>query len=856
MKQLPQRQSFSGIRLPIPGQRPRLQTFRLLIVSLALVPLLHADPKVPDLTRGEKPALAKKMKKPLSGNLGPTGLIGWVFHEGTDSNLSRQILITEVAKGSPAFGIIREGDVILGASGTSTSPVNFSTDARKSFAQAIAEAEARNPALLHLKVWRDGITTTPAITLEHLGSYAPTAPYNCPKSHKIIERALAYLETNELKVDRFGLNMLALLACNDDRFPGREARLAKAREWVTELIPRKDHYDGMISDQVETFSKVAWNRTYHLIAMAEYYLATGDNPSKDGITLLMAIDAHAQTIARGQSMFGTMGHQFAKQGADGSVHGPYAVGYGPVNATGLAAFLALTLARDCQLPNPETNTKIEEGIERAATFFSYYAHRGAIPYGEHGPWTKSHSANGKNGMAAAAFARLPGREAEAKFFSQMAIASGTERMSGHGGAFFNYLWNPIGANAGGEAASAAYFKQISWHLDLSRTWDGGFYYNDYANPGYHGPTFGKASLLMSSPALLTYAFGLKKLHITGKEWNARTRLSPSEVEEAHRAGHYRPAERSRDQLIGDLASFSVVVRNRAAQALATDKEDSALRAQLQEIALRQDHPSRRGAVRALAMFEHADCATILTQLFHDQDPYIKEEAIDAFSNMPLPLQEAQVDVLLKMAAELKRPPLKVHDEDPMNSSLISLTQILFDKKGVLGTNLDAVKKHSSMEQLYAAMRASATLPSGGVRGMIKNIYPHLSVQDIRALSDTLIELIEVEAPADAMFAEGIRYSTAQLLLDHRFDEGVQASLNLYKIGGRWTRVVMIKSWGEVGPSLKSHKLWPQIETALKSYSDDKFKNEAVKALAAINKPETKTETFRTLKSGSALTYHH
>jgi len=806
-----------------------------------------ANTKIPDLTKGEKPGLSKKMKVPLSGNLGPTGLIGWVFHQGVDTGLSRQILITEVANGSPSFGVIKEGDVILGASGKSKAPVDFSSDARKSFAHAIAEAEAQNPALLHLKVWRGGKTANTSITLQTMGAYGPNAPYDCPKSRKVMERALAYLEKNELKCDRFGLNILPLLACDDPGFPGREARMNKAREWIISLIPRKDQYEGMISDRIETFSKIAWNRTYTLIVMAEYYLATKDNPSKDGITLLMAIDAHAQTIARGQSMFGTMGHQFAIQGADGSVHGPYAVGYGPVNATGLAAFIGLTLARDCQLPSAGTNAQIEQGIKRASNFFSYYAHRGTIPYGEHAPWEKSHCANGKSGMAAAAFARIPGMEDEAKYFAQVAVASGTERLGGHGGSFFNYLWTPIGANVGGELACATHFKQITWHLDLSRTWDGGFYHNDYGNPGYHGPTFGKANLFMSSPALLTYAFGLKKLHITGKDWNAKTRLSQKEIEDAFLAGNYNPAERSKDQLIGDLASFSVVVRNSAAKALATHKEDAALRAKLQEIARNKRHPSRRGAVGALGWFGHEDCAAILAQLIQDQDTYVREEAINAFNKMPLAVQETQVDVLLKMAAELKRPPMEVHHQDPMNSSLVSLTQILFDKKGLLGTNLNAVKKHSSMEQLYAAIRAAATLPSGGVRGNINNVYPHLSAQDIRALSDTLMQLIEVEAPADAMFAEGIRSGTAKMLLANHFDEGVEASLNLFEKGGRWTRVELIRAWGQLGPSLKAHASWPRVEAALNGYNDSDYKNEAAKALAAINSPKAKKERFIPLR---------
>lgn len=80
------------------------------MARLALMPApAFANANVPDLT--------KKMKKPLSGDLGPTGLIGWVNHHRMDNSLNRQILVAEVAKGSPADGMIKEGVVTLVARG-------------------------------------------------------------------------------------------------------------------------------------------------------------------------------------------------------------------------------------------------------------------------------------------------------------------------------------------------------------------------------------------------------------------------------------------------------------------------------------------------------------------------------------------------------------------------------------------------------------------------------------------------------------------------------------------------------------------------------------------------------------------
>lgn len=806
--------------------------------------------EAPDLTRGDQPTPMRKSRnnKLLVGNLGPTGLKGWVYHQRQDTSQSRQILVTDVAPGSPADGVLKVGDVILGADGTGAAPGTFTDDARKSFALAIGDAEARDPADLQMILWRDGATSTVSITLETMGAYSPTAPYDCPKSMKIIEKTLRHLDRNELKRDRFGLNILALLACNDDRFPGNAERMQRAREWIIEMLPKPKHLESMTSDRVETFSKIAWNRSYMLIVLAEYYLATGDNPeNQQGIDLLTAINAHAQTVARGQSMFGTMGHQFAKQGKDGSIHGPYAVGYGPINATGLASFLGLTLARGCDLPDAETRAAINAGIRRAAPFFASYVGRGAIPYGEHPPWTKGHCSNGKSGLAAVVFARVQKRETAARYYTQLSIASGAERIGGHGGAFFNYLWTPLGANVGGEAAAAAYFRQVAWHLDLARTWEGGFYCNDYGNPGYHGKSFKKASLYMSPPALLTYAVALRKLAITGRGLEAPDRLPPAKVSAASLASGYRPADRPTEQLISDLASFSVMVRKRAARELAQRPEAEELRPRLHSIATDQAHPSRRGAVMALGTMGHADSAPVLSRLFADKDPLVRQAAVDAFSAMPPEVKAKHVDQLLKMAAALRRPPLEVNKDDPVNTTLIALNTLLFDKKGILASSLAPVRKYSSLEQLYDAIRAVATLPSGGMRGKLKFVFQRLSEDDVKALADTILELIYVEAPADAMFAEGIRSSSVKLLLKHRYVQGVRASVDLFKVGGRWTKVVIIREWAKLGRSVTAIEEGAEIPGLLRNYNNRKFKDEAKKALDAIADRKTPVVKFKRLK---------
>ena len=122
----------------------------MLLSALFLAAAIPSQAAPPDLTNGGVPGDS------TTTNLGATGMRGWVYHVGPKSDESRQILVTAVAAGSPADGILAADDVILGANGTGATPVNFSSDARRALADAINDAEARDPATLKLIRWRAG----------------------------------------------------------------------------------------------------------------------------------------------------------------------------------------------------------------------------------------------------------------------------------------------------------------------------------------------------------------------------------------------------------------------------------------------------------------------------------------------------------------------------------------------------------------------------------------------------------------------------------------------------------------------------------------------------------------------------
>ena len=149
--------------------------------------------------------------------------------QGRTTAASRQILVTHVGVKSPADGVMQVDDVILGAGGKP-----FTDDARKSIAAAIQEAEKEsNGGILKLTRWRAGKTEEVQLKLRVMGTYSDTAPYDCPKSKRILEEACKVLEKEPLEENWHGaINGLALLAT------GKPEYLPRLREFARKIGPK------------------------------------------------------------------------------------------------------------------------------------------------------------------------------------------------------------------------------------------------------------------------------------------------------------------------------------------------------------------------------------------------------------------------------------------------------------------------------------------------------------------------------------------------------------------------------------------------------------------------------------------
>ena len=785
----------------------------LILVSTSIICIFacitYASP--PDLTKGESP------NNDISINLGPTGMRGWIYHTsrgGASTEHSRQILITSIDPDSPADGLLSVGDVILGASGDTSIPSPFQADARRSFALAIAEAEASRPATLRLLRWRDESKTTVDIPLQHLGAYASTAPYNCNKSAQILSQGLQHLYDNRIQHInnrsnwRVTFNAITMLLSSDQEHQN------KLRQIVRALVPNETTRRRMMSDERDATRMVTWERGYTLVLLAEYYLATGDE------YVLPGIEAYAVNIAKNQSHFGTLGHIYADRNPDGSP-GPMGGVYGAVNQTALTCFQGLVLAKACGLANP----LITAAIERTSIFFGSFAKKSSIPYGEHAPTGQSHENNGTSGQAALAFSRVPNRTNEARFFAKMATASASEREIGHTGAWWNFMWAPLGAAAGGKEAAIAHFKDIAWHLDLARTWQGGFMYD---NLNGEGPTGGSNyhGLEMATPALLLYGLPLQRLHIAGANPNPQVLLEHQDVLDAQHAAQYNPDNRHIRELFQDLGSWSPRVRGAAAKAISERDITDDMITYLHDIARDSSRPRalRAGACHTLGFIKHDTSVHVLAELLTDTESFVRFRASEALRLFPDPLRLSVVDQALHAAAAMAQPTFPAPPDDPLQFAHGSLGTLLFyagraygprgvlQNQGIVGIDRDL---------LYPAIRAIARTPVGFHRSCLTHIFSeHLTEEDVKALADAIIEAIVNRSPSDRMFSNGIRQHGVTTLYKYGFAEGVPACMQFLadEVGGR--RRWPIDKLGKFGPAVRHITPDPDVISFLQPYVED------------------------------------
>ncbi len=810
--------------------------------------------QVPDLTAAGAIAALKTDPKssPVYGqtyNLGATGLRGWIYTkpadnldaaQGRTTLASRQILVTHVGVASPADGVVKVDDVILGVDGKP-----FSDDARKSIALAIQEAETEaKGGVLKLTVSRGGQNQELSIKLAVLGTYSATAPWDCPKSKRIFEAACKVLEKEELKADWAGpIKGLALLATGNPEYLPKVQEFAR-RLAAIEVDPDKKP-DGFVWGDT-------WGMSNRNIFLCEYFLITKDKE------VLPAITKTTLMLARGQSMYGTFGHGFASLTKDGKFNGSVPP-YGPVNQAGLPANLAIVMGKKCGVKNPE----VDQAIVRAAGFFGYFVDKGAIPYGEHAPWPY-HENNGKNALCALMFAAMGDKPKETEYFARMATAGYPNREYGHTGQGFAYLWSALGAAVGGPETAAAFFGKSSWHLDLVRRSDGSFTYDGGEQYGA-GKTddntyFGKSSYSGLSPTatyVITYSLPLRKLVITGRDANTKGWLSKQKAAATVAAGHFDLDRRAMSpaELISAFDNWSPIVRGWAAQELATRPESKTMVPDLIKLADTGNPHQVQGACETLGLINTPEALPVLVKQLSHPDRWVRYKAAESVKKMGGNAKPAIEDIL-KALVTTAEPSWPIRWEDPVQISHGILASAVFG-----GPLKDDVNKMDPKLR-YAAIRAVSTNPDGMARAQLRNFFENqLSEEDVIALAPAILAAVESPSPADTMFNNTIRMAGLTALTKYHFQEGIAAAVGLAKTqGGHGSQsrtgeiMKMITTYGSAAkpqiPALRELIASLNAEVEKKQFPGGELNNmrvgaveEAIKAIeAATEHPPLRSTT--------------
>lgn len=685
--------------------------------------------KVLDFTRGDTPGTA------CDWTLGPTGARGWMQGRYNESYEARQILITHVHKGSPADGILRKGDVILGLNGR-----NFDSDCRRAFGKAITHAETEaGKGELKLRRWRpvdpgtrtEGHVKDVTIQIEVLGSYSDTTPWNCEKTRKILENACKYIVENDIlnkgnknKPVEKAQAALGLLST------GKKEHLALVQAWLYQHI-EKVAAAQKAGEKLPSFGWKAWGWGYYTLVLTEYHLLTKDPK------VIPAIKAYANSIAEGISAVGSWGHGMAPG------HGRLG-GYGAMNQAGNICWMSLILAQRCGVNSSE----IEKAIAHGKIYLDHMIDRHYVPYGDYiilDP--RLHDDNGKSSSAACAYSLL-GDKRGTEFFSKMTIASWAVREHGHTGILWSMLWGPLGAQRAGKEACAAFLKKQSWYFDMGRRWDGGFSYDGKMGyrSGYDYDTDARKGSAenqyygwdVTGTRILMYALPRNVLAITGK--NSLTIPQNSEgVAELIEAG--RPLPNSikfnpgnivflkdkfentpTEALLSLLASWSPVVRQQASVSLAKREGNHVpeLRTMLQS----KKRFARYGAcmaIRELAKKEQAlEMATDLIPLLESKD-----EALFAYAAYALSATKDKqgASALLKAAG-------KDYPGDINEYRLRAIGQAIFKRPGVLSESIDGVDRKLLLPVVGRMMQSKG----GATRHhTARAVLPKLTLEEVATL---------------------------------------------------------------------------------------------------------------------------
>jgi hypothetical protein len=388
----------------------------VLLFAVAIIGNLYA--KAP---RGDQPLPPYQM-----------GITGIHVIPGKDKP---EVTVGSTEPGSPAAGTFQTGDVILAVNGVKLAL----PDSRVQLGGAITMAEASDGKLMFI-VNRGGATQQVTIDIPVLGAYSKTWPVDCAKTRKIVDTAAAHA------AGRFKSGELS--------FAGREGSLTV----LFLLSTGRPEHVAVVRDVIQPYAKTVesvgshtWNNGFKSLALAEYYLRTGDELALKPLKLIVDDSYERMT-------HGGWGHW--------DYPNPGYVRSGLVNAAGGPLFVGMVLARECGVEMDEAD------FRKNLKYFYRFAGFGGVPYGDQRPGGGA-ATNGKSGMAGVGFSLIdePCYQAAAHQYAIEQADSFSEFEGGHTGNMTNVLWRGLSATHVPESLQHHYRRhmdELQWYYELCR----------------------------------------------------------------------------------------------------------------------------------------------------------------------------------------------------------------------------------------------------------------------------------------------------------------------------------------------------------------------------------------------------
>ncbi len=435
------------------------------------------------------------------------------------SQFGPNLFVNNAYVGSPADGKILHGDYLYAVNGKL-----FGEDMFAEIAEAITQAETEEgEGIIRFDLMRKGEALSIALQLEVLGTYSSTAPYDCPKTDRIVANAEAFLANYGGVVPGHPVfanaDAMFLLAAGSPEYQGLVRRQVYNRIAKTDI-------DTPIDPDGRASQGGPWDLSADMLLIAEYYLATGDKAvlpylkhKCDGLTSIQIrpLDANGPWPEVQPGQTGGWRHNFYG-GAT----------YGTMPAIGVPATLGYHLAKEAGVEYDFV------GYERAVGWFLHNGAKvGSIGYGYHAnPVTTGNNIDpdalaegklspGNGGVAGAAILfDLRGDGPVARTCAFVSTYSYNNTAHAHGGHFWANLYTPLGPRVAGKKQFQFFMKGNRNYQELHRMHDhsrqedrafGAGHYLAYVLPrkrlrilGAHESVFAPGAPDALQPALAAY----------------------------------------------------------------------------------------------------------------------------------------------------------------------------------------------------------------------------------------------------------------------------------------------------------------------------------------------------------------